>query len=75
MGMQFIVVGSTVDELSRLLQEISRPIEIFNIDQKRLGINIPVEVVDQFGEQNLLHLLSKVNAYDLYAGKWIGSTR
>lgn len=73
MGMQFIIVGPTIDEMSRHLQQIKAPVEIFSIDQERLGVNIPMDVVDKFGEQNLLHLLSKVNAYDLFAGKWIGS--
>jgi predicted nucleotidyltransferase len=75
MGMQFIVVGSTIDEMSRHLQQLKTPVEIFSIDQERLGVNVPMETVEQFGEQNLLHLLSKVNAYDLFAGKWIGSAR
>lgn len=75
MGMQFIVVGATIEEMSRHLQQIKAPVEIFSIDQERLGVNIPMDVVDKFGEQNLLHLLSKVNAYDLFAGKWIGSAR
>jgi hypothetical protein len=75
MGMQFIVVGSTIDEMSRHLQQIKALVEIFSIDQERFGVNIPMDTVEQFGEQNVRQLLSKVKVYDLYAGKWIGSAR